>query len=149
MRGHHLILAGLSVGIMGCTQDAPVAPRSAAPAETILATYTVGTVTALQNALKNAQPGDEIVVLPGTYTGVKSTSGYSNAYFFSGQNGTSTDKIILRSQDPANPAVLQGSSTSSGYVFYLTGDNWEVRDLKFATGSKGIMLDNANHNLLY
>lgn len=150
MRRHHLILMGVTLAVAGCARDS-VSPRVQTPGEeggASRATYTVGSVTALQNAIKNALPGDVILVQPGTYTGVKSTSGYSNAYFYSGKSGTSTSKIILRSQDPANPAILQGSSTSSGYALYLTGDYWEVRDLKFRTASKGIMLDNANRNLL-
>lgn len=146
MRGHNLLLAALVVA--GCAQDPVVTREIRGPSRTV---YNVSSATALQNALKNAVAGDEIVVAAGTYTGVKgsTTSGYSNAYFFSSKSGTSTSRIIIRSADPANPAILQGSSTSSGYVFYLTGDYWEVRDLKFRTGSKGIMLDNANRNLLY
>lgn len=152
MRGHKLLLVALSVAVVGCGQDDSVATSIAVPERGPSRTvYTVSTVAALQSALKNAVAGDEIVVSPGTYTGVKGStaSGHSNSYFFSGKSGTSTAKIILRSSDPANPAILQGSSTSSGYVFYLTGDYWEIRDLKFRTGSKGIMLDNANRNLIY
>lgn len=152
MRGHNLLLVALSVAVVGCGQDQVVTPDVQAPVGGPSRTvYNVNSATALQNALKNAVAGDEIVVAAGTYTGVKgsTTSGHSNSYFYSSKSGTATSKIIVRSADPANPAILQGSSTSSGYVFYLTGDYWEVRDLKFRTGSKGIMLDNANRNLLY
>jgi hypothetical protein len=40
--------------------------------------------------------------------------------------------------------TLQGTTTGSNYVLYITGDHWIIRNLKIATGKKGIMLDNAN-----
>ena len=109
----------------------------------------VGTTTEIQNALLTALPGDTIVVVAGTYTGSTSTSGSSKAFFFSDRSGTAADRITLRSEFGPGASVLQGTSNSTGYVFYLTGDYWDVRGVTFRLGQKGIMLDNANNNLLY
>lgn len=153
MRRNHLLVIGLAAGLLGCEQgSAPLAPSApAADLDPSLRTIVVSTAPELQSALRNAEPGDEIVVRPGTYTGQKgsSTSGYSNAYFYSGHSGTDAHPIIVRSEDPDRPAELKGTSNEHGYVLYLTGDYWQVRDLKFSTGQKAIMLDNANHDLIF
>lgn len=102
----------------------------------------------LQNALKSASPGDEIIINPGSYIGNKGTSGSSKAHFFSNKSGTSNDPIILRSKWKGNKQVLKGESVDSGYILYLTGDHWLIKDLKFTTAQKGIMLEGANNNTL-
>ncbi|MFC1520240.1 hypothetical protein ACFL6Z_11055 [Pseudomonadota bacterium] len=100
----------------------------------------------LQQALINAQAGDEIIVNPGSYIGNKSTSGNTKAHFFSDKSGTANNPIIVRSASVGNKQVLQGNSIESGYIFYLTGDHWIVKDLKFSFAQKGIMLEGASHN---
>jgi len=118
----------------------------------ILSTYVqaevvqVYTATELQNALKTASAGDEIVVNAGSYVGNKATSGSSKAHFYSDRSGEANDPIILRSADIINKQVLKGSTIDSGYIFYLNGDNWVIKDLKFSTAQKGIMLEGSNHN---
>lgn len=54
----------------------------------------VGTTGAFSNALAAAQPGDFITLAPGTYGG---------GHFRSGLTG-----VTIRSQDPNDPAVIQG-----------------------------------------
>ena len=102
----------------------------------------------LQNALKNAQPGDEIIVNPGNYVGEQYKSGNSKSHFFSDRSGTASDPIILRSRSTLNKQVLKGDDVNSAYIFYLKGDYWEIKDLKFSTAQKGIMLEGANHNVI-
>lgn len=103
----------------------------------------------LHSALVSASPGDDIVLYPGDYTGIKTESPEDRwHYFHSHRSGTSNAPITLRSYSRTDIQQLNGSSVSgAGYVFYLTGDHWRVENLIFHTGQKGIMLDSANHNV--
>lgn len=113
---------------------------------------------AIQNAIKNAKPGDIISIAPGTYLGDVSTSGdtprtpddsYGPGLFFSPKNGTAAGHIVLKSCDPANRAILTGKAVNDGsYGIHLTGDYWEIRDLIVTNAQKGIVVDNGNNNLL-
>ncbi|RKG92820.1 DNRLRE domain-containing protein [Corallococcus terminator] len=112
----------------------------------------LASTAAIQAALKSAAPGAVLLLAPGTYTGNRSTSGDpgGQGLFYSGQSGTSANPIVLKSCDPANPATLTGTSVKDGsYGFHLTGDHWQVRDLRVTTAQKGIIIDNGNHNLLH
>lgn len=100
----------------------------------------------LQSALKSASAGDEIVLNVGSYIGNKSTSGDSKAHFYSSKSGTASNPITLRSASSSNKQVLSGNNVDSGYLFYLEGNYWVVKDLKFSTAQKGIMLEGANSN---
>ncbi|WP_020208729.1 right-handed parallel beta-helix repeat-containing protein [Gilvimarinus chinensis] len=112
------------------------------------ATLPVYNSVELQNALKSASPGDEIVVHAGSYTGNRSTSGEGRAHFFSDKSGTANSPIVLRSASTSSKQVLKGDNVDTGYVLLLEGDYWEVKDLKFTGAQKGIMLEGANHNLI-
>jgi len=105
----------------------------------------VSTAATLMTALYTAVPGDDIVVAPGTYTGSARHSGNARAYFFSGVDGTADHPITVESADVANEAILQGSTTGSNYVLYITGDHWNIKNLRITTGKKGIMLDRASN----
>lgn len=116
------------------------------------------TAAAIQNAMINAVAGTIIKIAPGTYTGNRSTSGdprldaggTPTGVFYSGASGTSSNHIIIKGCDPANPPVLKGSATNDGsYGIHLTGDYWEIRDVIVNTAQKGIMIDNGNNNLIY
>jgi len=97
----------------------------------------------LKAALEQAKAGDEIVVAEGVYVYSGSTSkGYM---FRSDGEGTGQSPIIIRSENPEKPAVLSGSDTTSNFVFSVTGDWWEIRNLKITNAQKGIMLDNSSH----
>ncbi|WP_081665842.1 right-handed parallel beta-helix repeat-containing protein [Marinimicrobium sp. LS-A18] len=111
-------------------------------------TLLVDSASEIQNALQNASPGDEIVIAPGTYEGNTSTSGYSGAHFFADASGTASSRIVVRSEDPDNPAVLEGSSLSSKIVLHIKGDYWDFKNLAVTHAQKGIILDGANYNLL-
>ena len=118
------LIAGGAPSTMGGTSACPGALTTAA---------------AIQSAMQNAAPGATILIAPGTYVG----------RFSSSRSGTSASPIVLRSCDPASPAILSGSSVSDGsYGIHLTGDHWEIRDLVVTRYQKGIVVDNGNHNLL-
>ncbi|WP_281886294.1 cellulose binding domain-containing protein [Paenibacillus sp. YYML68] len=107
----------------------------------------VDTTAKLQAALLNAQPGHTILVAPGTYELTTTTTvGTKEAYYYGTANGTSTNPITIKSQDPANPATLKGGNVASvGYTLYITGDYWVIQDLNVTHGQKGIILDNSNY----
>ena len=97
----------------------------------------------LKNALKNAKAGDEIILAEGDYVYSGDTpKGYM---FTSSADGTEENPIIIRSENPEKPAILSGFSTSENYVLDISGDWWEIKDLKVTNAQKGIILDNSNH----
>ena len=97
----------------------------------------------LKNALENARPGDEIILAEGEYIYSGTTS---KGYMFTGSaDGTGKKPIIIRSENPEKPAVISGSSTSENYALSISGDWWEIRDLKITNAQKGIMLDNSSY----
>lgn len=109
------------------------------------------TAAAIQSAMKNAAPGTTILIAPGTYVGLRSKSGdrSGKGHFYSGKAGTAENPIVLKNCDPTRPVILSGDSTNDGsYVLHLTGSHWVVEDIIVTNGTKGIMLDNANHNVL-
>lgn len=99
----------------------------------------------LLQALADAQPGDDIVLAEGIYQ-LSESAGPKGSLFYSGAEGTAEQPITIRSADPEHPALLCGTDAASHYVLYLTGDWWQVQDLKISTGQKGIMLDNSNYS---
>ncbi len=136
----------------GNTSGSSATVTATTPGGTSSCTNALDTTAEIQAALKSAAPGAVLLLAPGIYTGNRSTSGDPEAkgLFFSGQSGTSSNPIILRSCDPSNPATLVGTSVRDGsYGLRLTGDYWQVRDIRVRTAQKGIMVDNGNHNLLY
>ncbi|MCF6361755.1 MAG: right-handed parallel beta-helix repeat-containing protein [Cyclobacteriaceae bacterium] len=103
------------------------------------------TAECIQNAMQNALPGDIIRIEPGVYTGSTSTSGNSNARFYSVASGTSANPITIEASDASNKPVLQGSSISSKNVMHIKGGYWVIRNLDIRTGKKGMMLDNSDY----
>ncbi|MBV6712770.1 right-handed parallel beta-helix repeat-containing protein [Paenibacillus chitinolyticus] len=103
-----------------------------------LRTVSCSSVSCFQNALKNALPGDRILLAPGTYKGT----------FSSAVNGTQSNPITIESRDPANQALISGTSAGGGYCLKITGDNWVIQNLKFTNAQKGIILDNSNDTLI-
>jgi hypothetical protein len=114
-------------------------------------TNALDTTAEIQAALKTAAPGAVLLLAPGTYTGDRRNSGDpgGQGLFYSGQSGTAANPIVLKSCDPGNPAILTGTAVNDGsYGLHLTGDHWQVRDVRVRTAQKGIIIDNGNHNLL-
>lgn len=97
----------------------------------------------LKAALANARAGDEIVLAGGEY--VYSGSTPKGRMFTGGADGTEERPIILRSEDPDDPAILSGTTVESCYGLTITGDCWIVQDLKITNASKGIVVDNSNY----
>lgn len=107
-----------------------------APPEVPSDAIACSTTSCLQSALKNVVPGKRIVLAPGTYAGS----------FSSTVKGTAQQPVVIESQDPANPAIISGYSTGSGYGLRVQGDYWIIRNLKFTNAQKGILLDNSNYS---
>ncbi len=103
------------------------------------------TTEEIHEALTTAVPGDRIVIAPGTYYSDGSTSGTSKAYFYGYADGTAKASIYVGSEDPDNPAILEGDNLDHRYVLYIIGDYWTIDGLELKTGQKGLILDNANH----
>lgn len=110
-------------------------------------TINCNSIDCIRNAMASAQPGDEIIVASGTYTMTNKIDGAfgRNSYLYASTNGTQNNPITLRGADPANPPIIRGIDYLDGYLMSVDGDFWIFRDMEFRTGSKGIMLDNANH----
>ncbi|WP_051336141.1 cellulase family glycosylhydrolase [Aquimarina latercula] len=113
-------------------------------------TINCNTVDCIRNAMQNAQPGDEIIIASGTYEAPdKINIGGRAARFASDKNGTASQPIIMRAQNPSNPPILKGENGKyDGYVLHMLGDYWEIKNIIFEEGSKGIVLDNANNGIL-
>ncbi|MFT5082843.1 MAG: hypothetical protein ACI9Y1_000878 [Lentisphaeria bacterium] len=111
----------------------------------------VETAEELQQALKNAQPNDEIIVTPGDYSGVvgaghgEGTSGHVSAHFFSDASGTEAEPIILRAE--SSGVVLSGSDQSLNAVLMLQGDHWQVSGIELSGAQNALVLEGANDNL--
>lgn len=100
----------------------------------------------LIDALENAKAGDELILAEGTYQNDKWLGEW--AAFYSYGEGTHENPIILRSENPENPAMLCGTTQENKNVLYITGDNWIIKDIRVSNGQKGIMLDNSNYSII-
>ncbi|TDH28625.1 coagulation factor 5/8 type domain-containing protein [Segetibacter sp. 3557_3] len=96
----------------------------------------VATAAELKSALLVAKPGDEIILADGLYSG--------RFVIPAGVNGTSSSPIILRG---SRQAILDGGSTSTGYVLHVQSSYWVVKGFTVKNGLKGIMADGVNHSL--
>ncbi len=115
-----------------------------------LRTIKCSTTAAIKKAMDNAKPGDEIIIAKGTYTpkGKYSIKRHITLAprFYSKKNGTKKNPIIIRGEKASARPILQGPSKKyDGYVFLLEGNYWIIKDLVLRSGSKGLVLDNANN----
>lgn len=108
-------------------------------------TIICSTSECIQDAMQNAMPGDIIKIESGIYTSSTSTSGNSNAHFYSEASGNSSNPITIEALDSTNKPVLQGLNVSSKNVMHIKGGYWVIRNLEIRTGKKGIMLDNSDN----
>eukprot|EP00984_Skeletonema_dohrnii_P033404 scaffold29864_cov150-Skeletonema_dohrnii-CCMP3373.AAC.1 len=109
-------------------------------AKTIRCTNT----TTLHAALLSVEPGDEIILAPGTYYDEDGISGTAS-HFPAQVDGLPNARITLRGEDPNNKPLLSGSDAGSRTVLRVFGDYWTVQDLAVTNGQKGIIFDNANY----
>jgi len=121
---------------------------------TISATvFTCDTTAEIRDAMEIANPGDEIIILPGVYEpGGKVRDAIDKfVRFTSDRSGTATNPIILRGSSSTDRPLLQcpDNDIYDGAVISITGNYWELRDIRVAQGSKGIMLDTANFCTLF
>ncbi len=111
-------------------------PPVAGLLEVVLGSGTTTAVTTsdgLSRALAAARPGDTIRMAPGPYSPVVITT-----------SGTADAPITLIG--PAD-AVISGSGKD--YTVHLDGaSHWQLVGFGVSGGGKGVMLDNAQHNLL-
>ncbi|MCL1903822.1 MAG: hypothetical protein FWF94_05355 [Oscillospiraceae bacterium] len=114
-----------------------------------LRTRTAATVTELRSVMSTAIAGDEIVLTSEVYdvTGLSGTrAGVVQAR---DRSGTSENPIVLRSQDPANPARIMSTNVESGMLVHIWGgDYWIIQDIEIEGGQKGIMLDDTRHTIV-
>ncbi len=108
------------------------------------------TVACILEAMRTAQPGDEIVIAPGTYIPIEkdNTDGRASR-FFSAADGDAENRITIRAKTPSNPPILKAPEGSyDGYVMRILGDYWHLKDLILEDGSKGLVFDTANHGII-
>lgn len=97
----------------------------------------VSTTAQLNNALLNAQPGDEIIMADGTYKG--------KFVIAAAVSGTATKPIILRG---SRNVILDAENINTGYVLYLQANYWKIKGFTITNGLKGLMTDGANYNII-
>ena len=100
-------------------------------------TINVSTATQLSDALSTAKPGDEIVMADGVYKG--------NFVIPNEANGTMSNAITLRG---SRNAILDGATIYTGYVLHLKASYWILKGFSIRNGLKGLMTDEANHNVI-
>jgi hypothetical protein len=97
----------------------------------------VSTEMQLQAAINNAKPGDIIQIKKGVYKG--------NFIVPPTVNGTKENPISLIG---LSNVILDGGTIKTGYVLHLQANYWIIKNMTIQNGLKGIMTDNANHNVL-
>ena len=95
----------------------------------------ISTAGELEAALANARPGDLIRLEDGTYDGT----------FVADRSGTADAPIALCG---TRRAVIDGGDFENGYALHLTADHWVVQGITITNALKGVMLDDADFNLL-
>ena len=103
------------------------------------------TVEEIYTAMTSVEAGDSIVIAPGTYEADGLAISGTGAHFASYADGTADAPIVMRSQDPENPATLVGENVGSLTCVRIFGAYWTVQDLHVRNAQKGIVFDNAPH----
>jgi hypothetical protein len=97
----------------------------------------VSTASQLKTALFDADPGETILLAPGTYLG----------NFGGSTSGTRSAPITLCGP---RSAVMDGGSTTSGYAFHLDQASWwRIEGFTVEGGQKGVVTDTSDHVLIY
>lgn len=105
----------------------------------------VSDVEELFNAVRNALPGDIIMIASGTYD---YTTFQQAQKIDTSASGTINSPIRLTAVDPQSPPLITGTNPENGYVLQITGDYWIIENLCISTSQKGIVLDNSNHTII-
>ncbi|NGF55597.1 coagulation factor 5/8 type domain-containing protein [Parapedobacter sp. SGR-10] len=128
----------LLISAISC-KAASLAPDTAVPsAEDEPVKYTlvqVQNVSQLKKALAEAQPGDSIVLAPGTYEGK----------FVLAKSGTTKKPIVITGS--GDQTILDAGSTQTGYVFHLQADYCKIKNMALQNGLKGLMADGSSFNV--
>jgi len=106
-------------------------PGAAVPDSTVdcPAEPTVSTTDELTESLAEVEPGEVIVLAPGTYDGL----------FVATTSGTADEPITLCGPPDA---VLDGGGPEGGYVMHLDGaSHWRLGGFTVTDGQKGVMAD--------
>ncbi len=97
----------------------------------------VRNATQLQAALNTAVKGDQIIVEKGTYLGhfeIPATA-----------NGTADAPIVLRGNADV---ILDAGTIQTNYVLHLNASYWHLQNLTLTNGLKGLVCDEAHHNVI-
>jgi hypothetical protein len=95
----------------------------------------VKTASELKSALTNAQPGDQIRLADGVYSGAFSIS----------KSGTSAAPITLCG---SRSAVLDAGGANSNVLSVSGANYWIIEGIQVRNGLRGIYLTGSNHNLV-
>ncbi|WP_124980952.1 carbohydrate-binding domain-containing protein [Nonlabens xiamenensis] len=138
------------IGMTSLWSTANPGPIDKNESATLVQTINCSTVQCILDAMRNAAPGDEIVIASGIYTATSKTDLPDNdgkaSRFYSNQNGTASQPIILRGASSTNRPVLKGpNNIYDGYIMRILGNHWIIKDLELEEGSKGLVLDRANN----
>jgi hypothetical protein len=119
------IIAGLTIMVLTVSQVLFSFPFNFSEVREADAATTrvVNNSSELQSALNAAQPGDEIVLNNGTYTG---------QFTINGANGTAAAPITIRAANK-HQAVFVGAGLcgNTQVTFTVQRSYWVIRDLKF------------------
>jgi hypothetical protein len=92
----------------------------------------VSTRTALQTAVNNAQPGDLIILAPGTYTGQ-----YLQIY---GKSGTATNPITLCGTK-SSTVEATGQSGNTHAIWFQNSNHWRLYNFNVRKGNFSIFVE--------
>ncbi|VUD46896.1 hypothetical protein TDB9533_00916 [Thalassocella blandensis] len=108
----------------------------------------VDTVEELQQALKNAEPNDEIIVAKGTYKGDigLEKSGDENSHFYSNRSGTPNEYIYLVAEEEG--VIFSGDSIMNHSALTLDGSYWSVSGIEFSSAAQGVQIRGGHDNSL-
>ena len=109
-------------------------------------TFNCNTVDCIKNAMANAEPGDEIIIAPGTYNTTKKVQDPDSekfVFFSAAANGTAARPITMRGSNSSNKPVL--TTSGGGDIMMISGNYWIIRDLEVSGGDRGILTHTANN----
>lgn len=128
----HIIIGAI---LLGCSKSNSTTQPGNPPST--MKIVNVSNATELKAALMNAKPGDDIVMADGSYKGKFDIA--------NNVSGTATKMITLRG---SRNVVLDAESINTGYVLYLQANYWNIKGFTITNGLKGLMADEANHNVI-